>query len=191
MLTPAFRSDSERPATISGRKLVGKLLTLGTLLALNAVLALSPAPPPAIPPEIRLKIDVKEIAGDEVLNVYRAFEQAAAREKLTCQPTIKDYEAWREKGFEPASRSMVCFDSHTVMVDASWVNAVPKSITIDFRFGSQPDSSTKSHMEQFARQLEQTLKPDPSVTSLTQDTWWPGHLSSQIKWALSQGRIHE
>jgi hypothetical protein len=159
-----------------------RLLTFGTLfLALNEGVALSPVPPPAIPPDIRLTIDVKDITVDDVLDVYRAFELAATRAQLTCRPTMKDYESWREKGFEPMTRTMVCSDSHAVLIDASWVNVAPKSIDIDVRFGSKTEPSTKSRMQQLVRELEKSLKEDPSVTSLTRDTWSPEHLSSQIK----------
>jgi hypothetical protein len=149
-----------------------KLLTLGILLlALNESVAISPVPPPAIPPDIRLTIGLKELTVDAVLNVYRAFEQAATRANLTCDPTTKAYESWREQGFEPMTRTMVCSDSHTVLIDAKWVNVAPKSIDIDFSFGSQTEPSTKSRMQRLVRELEKSLKEDPSVTSLTRDTW--------------------
>lgn len=157
------------------------VITFWAILALNEGVAHSPPPPPAIPPELRLTIRVQEIGVDEVLNVYRAFEQSATEAKLTCHPTMKDYESWREKGLEPPRRSMVCSDSHTVLIDASWLNIAPRSITIDFRFGSQTEPSARLRIEQLARELEQSLKPDPLVTSLTRDTWSPEHLSSRIK----------
>ena len=151
---------------------------MGSVLALNESVALSPLPPPAIPPDIRFTVGLKETAIDEILYVYRAFGQAAGQAELTCEPTIKDYDSWREKGFEPAGRTMACHDSHhTVLIDASWVNAVPKLITIDFRFGSQAEPA----MKRLAHELEKSLKADPSVTSLVQETWSPEHLSTQLK----------
>ena len=159
-----------------------RLLTFGALfLALNEGVALSPAPSPAIPPDVRLTIDVKDITVDNVLDVYRTVELAATRAQLTCHPTMKDYESWREKGFEPMARTMVCSDSHAVLIDASWVNRAPQLIDIDVRFGSKTEPSTKSRVQQLVRELEKFMKEDPSVTGLMRDTWSPEHLSSQIK----------
>jgi hypothetical protein len=163
----------DEAATINGRKSSRKLLAFVSLLALNEGIALSPVPPPAVPPEIRLTISLKEIALGSILDVYRAFEQAATRAELTCEPTMKDYQSWREKGFEPTSRNMVCHDAHTVLIDASWVNVAPKLITMDFNYGSQTEPSRKSRVEQLVRELEKSLKADPAVTGLTQDTWSP------------------
>lgn len=166
---------------VNGSNSAHKLLIFGALLVSNEGAALSPVPEPAIPPEIRLTIGVKETTVDNVLNVYRAFEQAATRAELACEPAMKDYESWRAKGFEPMSRNMVCHDSHTALIDASWVNVAPTLITIDFRFRLQAAPSTKPRMERIARELANFLKSDPSVTSLMQDTWLPEHLSSRVK----------
>ena len=165
----------------NGRKSARKLVTFGILLAANEGVAISPVPAPAIPPEIRLTIGVNEVGLEQVFSVYRTFEQAATRAKLTCRPTMKDYDLWRKKGFEPTNRSMVCYDSQTVLIDASWVSVVPKLITIDFSFKSQTDQSTKTRVDQLARELEESFNADPAVTSLTQDTWSPEHLSSHLK----------
>lgn len=151
---------------------------MGSLLALNEGVALSPLPPPAIPPDIRLTVGLKEVTVDDILYVYRAFEQAARQAELACEPTMKDYDSWRERDFEPMSRTMVCHDSHhSVLIGASWVNAVPKLITIDFLFGSQAEPS----MKRLAHELEKSLKADSSVASLVQETWSPEHLSSRLK----------
>jgi hypothetical protein len=52
---------------VNGSGPASKLLTLGALLVLSEGVALSPLPEPAIPPEIRLTINVKEAALDNVL----------------------------------------------------------------------------------------------------------------------------
>jgi hypothetical protein len=166
-----------------------KVLTLGALvLGWSDGVANSPMPQPAIPADIRLTIGIKEPTLDEVLSVYQAFEHAAAYQaKLICAPTMKDYKSWRQNGFEPAMRTMVCsqsqavVDSRSVLIDASWGITAPKSMTIDVRFGSQMEPSTKSRIERIIGKLEKSLKKDQAVVSLAQDTWSPQHLRAQIK----------
>jgi hypothetical protein len=165
-----------------------KILTLGALvLGWNEGVAISPMPQPAIPPDIRLTVGVKEPTLDDVLNVYQAFEQAAYQAQLICRPTMKDYKLWRQNGFEPTTRTMVCsqsqavVDSRSVLIDASWVIVAPNSITINVRFGSQMEPSTKSRIQRIVRELEKALKEDQAVVSLAQDTWSPQHLTAQIK----------
>ena len=165
-----------------------KILTLGVLvLGWNEGVAISPVPRPPIPPDIRLTIGVKEPTLDNVLNVYQAFEHAAYQAKLICDPTMKDYKSWRKNGFEPISRAMACsqsqavLDSRSVSLDALWAKVDPNSITIDVRFGSQMEPSTKSRIQRIVRELEKALKEDQVVVSLAQDTWSPQHVTAQIK----------
>jgi len=159
-----------------------RLFIFATLfLALDRAVALSPVPQPPIPPDIRLTIGLRDTSLDTVLSVYRAYELAAVRTQLTCSPTMKDYESWRQKGFEPSSRNMVCSELPGVLVDASWVNIAQQLINIDIVFSSRTLPSMKLRIQQFVRELEGSLTQNPSVMNLTQDTWSPEHSSSRIK----------
>ena len=128
-------------------------------------------------------IGLKEMTLDQLLSVYRVFEQAATQAKLTCTLTMKNYESWREKDFEPNMRTMVCSDSHGVLIDASWVSVAARSIKMDFRFGSQTAPATKSRTQRLVREIEGSLKENPSVTNVTEQ------LSSQIKQDTASRRI--
>jgi hypothetical protein len=149
-------------------------------LASHRILAISPVPQPAIPPDVRLTVHLRVQGNgvdlDEVFAVYRAYEQIATRALLTCTPTMKKYESWRDDGFEPHSRDMVCGDSHA-LIDASWGNVAPEEITIDVRM----IETEKSRIDQLVAELEETLKAEPSVMTVMQDTWLPEHHWSQIK----------
>ena len=153
-----------------------RFLTFGIFfLALNEGVATSPVFSPAIPPDIRLTIGVKDITGDEVFNVYPVFELAATHAQFTCHPTMKEYESW--KGFEPTIHLMACKDSHGVLIAASRINLPPGLINIDVRWGSKTEPATQSRMQRLVRELEKSLKEDPSVTSLARDNWSAEHLS--------------
>jgi hypothetical protein len=115
------------------------------------------------------------------LTVYEAFEEAATRAKLTCTPTMQDYESWRAKGFEPPGRNMVCGDSRNYfLIDCSWVNVAPESVTIDVRISAAGQTS-KSRMNRLIAQLEKSLQADSSVVTVMQDTWSPEHRWLKIK----------
>src|ERR1700686_4055158 len=124
-----------------------KLLVLSTLLlASNGSVAISPVSQPAIPPDIRLTIGMsaKEFGANmaALFAVYEALEQAAMRAKLTCHPSMKDYETWRANGFAPMTRDMVCGDSRNYfLIDCSWGNVAPESVTIDMRISSAGQAS--------------------------------------------------
>jgi hypothetical protein len=157
---------------------VRKLLALSTLfLASNGSVAVSPVPPPAIPPDVRLTIGVKN-AG--LLEVYRTFERVATRAQFICHPTMKDYESWRANGFEPMRRDMVCVDSRNDLIDGSWESVTPESITIDIRVVSTEEVS-KSRIDQLVAELQKSLKADRSVMTVMQDIWSPEHSRSIIK----------
>jgi hypothetical protein len=116
-----------------------KLLALSTLiLASNESVALSPAPPPPIAPDVGLTIGVNMTG---LFRVYQAFERAAIQATFTCHPTMMEYESWRANGIEPKSRDMVCVDSHNNLIDSSWVSVDPESITIDVRVTSKDEAS--------------------------------------------------
>jgi hypothetical protein len=156
-----------------------RFLALCTLLlASNWSVALSPNPPPAIPPDIRLTIGVNST---DLFQVYRAFERVATRAKLICRPTMKDYESWRANGFEPMTRDMVCGDSRNYfLIDCSWVNVAPESITIDVGISSAGQAN-RSRIIRLVAELQKSLKSDASVMTVMQDTWSPEHSSSKIK----------
>jgi hypothetical protein len=159
--------------------LANKLLALSTIfLASNGSVALSPVVPPAIPPDIRLTIGVNKTG---LFKVYRAFERAATRAKLMCHPTMKDYESWRANGFEPVGRNMVCGDSrYYFLLDCSWANVAPESITIDVGISSAGQAN-KPPIMRLVAELKKSLKADASVMTVVQDTWSPEHSSSKVK----------
>jgi hypothetical protein len=159
--------------------LANKLLALSTIfLASNGSVALSPVVPPAVPPDIRLTIGVNR-AG--LFQVYRAFERVATQAKLICRPTMKDYESWRANGFEPVMRNMVCGDSRNYfLLDCSWANAAPESITIDVGI-SLAGQANKSPIIRLVAELKKLLKADASVITVVQDTWSPEQSSSKVK----------
>jgi len=157
---------------------VRTLLALSTLfLASRGSVALSPVPPPPIPPDVRLTIGVKNPG---LLNVYRTFELLATRAKFVCHPTMKDYESWRATGFEPTRRNMVCVDSHHDRIDGSWESTTPESITVEIRVLSTAHVS-KPRIDQFVAVLEKSLKADQSVMTVMQETWYPEPSWSIIK----------
>jgi hypothetical protein len=134
-----------------------------------------PVLPPPIPPDIRLTIDVKA-AG--LLDVYRALERATTRAKFTCHPTMKDYELWRKKGFDPPRRDMVCDDGRHDLIAPSWVSLAPESITIDVRIAST-DGASESRIKQVVAELKKLLGADRSVMSVM-ETWSPNHALTTI-----------
>jgi hypothetical protein len=155
-----------------------KLLTMSILfLVSNGSLALSPVPPPAIPPDVRLTIGVN---ANGLFHVYRALERVATQAKFTCHPTMKDYESWRTNGFEPKGRNMVCDDSHDNLIDGSWVNVDPESITIDVRITTK-DEASKALIDRLVEELEESLKADRSVMTVVQEIWSPEQAQSTIK----------
>jgi hypothetical protein len=157
-----------------------KLLTMSVLfLVSNGSVALSPVPPPPVPPDVRLTIGIG-INTNGLFHVYRALERVATQAKFTCHPTMKDYESWRTNGFEPKGRNMVCDDSHHNVVDGSWVNVAPESITIDVRITTK-DEASKARIDRLVEEMEKSLKADRSVMTVVQENWSPEQTQSTIK----------
>jgi hypothetical protein len=167
------------------RMLARKLLVVSTLLLASTwSVASLPLLPPPIPPAIRLTIyvSVKEpgVNVSALFAVYRALEGAATQAKLTCHPSMKVYETWRTNGFEPTGRDMVCSDSHSVLIGGAWVIVAPETITIDIRLSSK-EKATRFRVDRFVAELEESLKADPSVMTVMQDTWSPEHSWLNVK----------
>jgi hypothetical protein len=167
------------------RMLARKFLVVSTVLLASPWGAASiPLPPSPLPPDIRLTINVsmKEARVDlsALSAVYRALEGAAARAALACHPTMKDYEKWRAKGFEPNRRVMVCGAAHSALIGGSWGSGDPETIIIDVRITSKEEANV-SRIDRFVAELEDSLKADPSVMTVMQDTWSPEHSWLNIK----------
>jgi hypothetical protein len=154
------------------------------LLASTWSVALPPLPPPALPPDIRLTINLsvneQGVNVSALFAVYRALERAATQAKLTCTPAMKDYETWRATGFAPRMRDMQCHDSNCLLIDGSWVTGTPDTIIIDVRISSK-DEATKSRVDRLVAELEDSLRTDRSVMTVMQDTWSPEHSWLNIK----------